>query len=421
MTSPNDVVITGTGLVTPIGIGREAFLASIRDRRSGVRRMEEYANTDPDCVFRIGAPIDDFEGKNYIKPRKAIKAMCREVQTGFAAAQLAAEDAGLEQGSYAPERIGVVYGSELLYCRLEELEEVYRNCIVDGRYNHDLWGERAMADIFPLWMLKHLPNMSACQVGISLDARGPNNTLCHEDVSSYLALIEAANYISRGAADVMIAGGSSSRLNISKQIYRDTSLMSRRLDEPGKAARPFDAGRDGMVTGEGAAALVLESRGHAESRGAKILAQVGGYGRTCATRADSSIATAIVRSIESAIRTSELDQSDLAYVSAFAAGTVDNDALEAQAIRQTLGDIPVTALKSYFGFIGAGCGAVELAAATLALDTGEAPVTLNYEQPDQSCPVKVICEQPLKVQQPAVLVAGNSYAGQAVSVVLKSA
>jgi 3-oxoacyl-[acyl-carrier-protein] synthase II len=277
-----------------------------------------------------------------------------------------------------------------------------------------------MADIFPLWMLKHLPNMAACQVGISLDARGPNNTICLEDVSSLLAFIEAANYISRGAADIMIAGGTSSRLNISKQIYRDTNLLSRRLDDPGKASRPFDAGRDGMVTGEGAAALVLESRNHAQARGAKILATVAGYGRTCSTGGNDTIGSAISRSMQTAIQSSGIEKSDLAYASAFAMSTVENDAVEARAINHVLGETPVTALKSYIGFIGAGAGAVDMAAAALALETGEAPVTLNFEQPDDSCPVNVIRAQPLKLQKPAALVTGNSFAGQAVSIVLSA-
>lgn len=420
MAVSRDVVITGTGLVTPIGIGRDAFLSSLNDRRSGVREMQEYAGTAEDCPFRIGASIDDFDAKQFVNPRKAIKAMCREVQTGFAAAQIAADEAGIVPGSFAPERLGVVYGSELLYCRLEELEEAYRNCMVDGEYDNDRWGERSMADIFPLWMLKHLPNMAACQVGIALNAQGPNNTICHDEASGLLALIEAAEYISRGAADVMIAGGSSSRLNITKQIYRDPKQLSRRIDQPQQACRPFDAGRDGTVIGEGAGAVVLESREHAQSRGARILARIAGHGRTCATRADASASAAITRSIQSAVRTAEMAAEDLGYASASAKGIVAEDAVEATAIRDSLGDIPVTALKSYFGFTGSGAASIELAAAVLAVETGTAPATLNYQRPDPSCPVNVIVDQPLRLTKPAAVVVGGSPFGPAVSVVLCS-
>ena len=135
-----------------------------------------------------------------------------------------------------------------------------------------------MSELYPLWMLMYLPNMVACHIGIAHDARGPNNTICQGEASSLLALIEAALIIERGHADVMITGGSSSRMTATSMLYRGMDQLSRRIDTPETACRPFDATRDGAVNGEGAATFVLEREEFAAARGAKILARVTGWG-----------------------------------------------------------------------------------------------------------------------------------------------
>ena len=165
-----------------------------------------------------------------------------------------------------------------------------------------------MSELYPLWMLMYLPNMVACHIGIAHDARGPNNTICQGEASSLLALIEAALIIERGHADVMITGGSSSRMTATSMLYRGMDHLSRRIDSPQSACRPFDATRDGAVNGEGAATFVLEREEFATARGAKILARVTGWGMTFASP-DSRTFThgqAIQRSIEKMLATSQL-------------------------------------------------------------------------------------------------------------------
>ncbi len=273
-----EVVITGVGVVSPIGIGKDAYWKSMLAGRSGVGPLTLPPGSD--LPVRFGGEVKDFDGKHFVKPRKSLKVMCREIQIGYAAAVLALHDAGVSAGKVDPDRFGVVLGSEMFYCDLEELADAYRKCVFDGQLHPEMWGAGAMSDLYPLWMLKYLPNMVACHIAITEDARGPNNTITLDEVSSLLALVESVCYIQRGAADVMVAGGQGSRINLTRILYRGDVYWSHRNEEPHRACRPFDAHRDGGVIGEGAGAFILESRRHAEARGANILARVLGFGRS---------------------------------------------------------------------------------------------------------------------------------------------
>ncbi|MHB8863871.1 MAG: beta-ketoacyl-[acyl-carrier-protein] synthase family protein [Pirellulaceae bacterium] len=421
MGSRSSVVITGVGVVSPIGIGHAAYWNSMSHQRSGVGRLESAALAD--LPLGIGAAVKDFDGKAYVKPRKALKVMSREIQTGFSAANLAVEHAGLEAGHIPPDRTGVVFGSEMLYCEPEEMLAVYRRCIDDGTFHFERWGTHFASEMYPLWMLMYLPNMIACHIGIAHDARGPNNTICQGEVSSLLALIEAAGMIERGQADIMLSGGSSSRLGITPMLYRGVDRLSRRIDTPETACRPFDATRDGTINGEGAAAFVLEREEFAAARGATILARIVGWGMACGAKNSSAFphGQAIERSLEQGLAMSGLSPGDVGHVNAHAGGSVEDDPLEAQAICAVLGDVPVTAPKSYFGNLGSSGGAVEMAASVLGLHHGLIPATLNYSVPDPACPVNVVAGQTRQATQPSAALLNQSSTGQAVCVVLAGA
>jgi 3-oxoacyl-[acyl-carrier-protein] synthase II len=418
MTDSGDVVITGLGVVSPIGIGKDAYWKSMLEGRSGVGPLTVAVGSD--LPVKIGGEIKGFDAKQFVKPRKSLKVMCREIQTGYAAAMLALQDAGVSAGKVDPDRFGVVLGSEMFYCDLDELADAYRKCVVDGQLRPDLWGAGAMSDLYPLWMLKYLPNMVACHIAITEDARGPNNTITLDEVSSLLAVIESVCYIQRGAADVMIAGGQGSRVNLTRIMYRGDEYWSHRNDEPARACRPFDAQRDGTVIGEGAGAFILESRRHAAARGANILARVLGFGRSFdRVPGHHAVGTdGFRRAIEGALTSAGLGAADIGHVNAHGSGMIEGDRFEAQAIRSCLGDVPVTAPKSYFGCLGAGTGAVEMAASVLAIATGLLPATLNYEFPDPACPVNVVRGQPLPVGKRTAVVLNQSETGQTAAVVL---
>lgn len=418
MAPRQEIVITGVGVVSPIGIGREAFAAGLAACRSGVRRLPLFDRSD--LPLPVGAAVADFDAKRYVRPRKSLKVMSRDIQFAFAAADLGRADAGLVGEAVDPDRLGVVFGADLMPCELSEVETAYRACTVDGHFDFHRWGPAAMAEVFPLWMLKYLPNMPACHIGIAQDARGPNNSVTLDEVSSLSAVAEALRVIERGHADVMIAGGVGARIH-PVIIFRGDSLRPTcREQDPARMCRPFDAERRGMVNGEGAAAFILESRRHAEARGARICARILGYASTFEARRNGEPLSgrAIRQAIRGALSDAGLPPAAIGHVNASGMSTVHDDRIEAQAIREVLGDVPVTAAKSYFGSIGAGAGAVEMAVSLIALETGSVPPTLNYEQPDPQCPVNVVRGRPLAVSQRIALLLNHVPLGQAVAMVI---
>jgi 3-oxoacyl-[acyl-carrier-protein] synthase II len=391
-----EVVITGIGVVSPIGIGRDAFWDSLDNGRSGIAECEPLAAAR-DVPFRLAGLYKNFDPKQYVQPRKTIKVMCREIQAAYAGAMVAMQDAALAKDQFDPTRMGVVLGSEMFYGELDELIESYRASIHDGVFHAEEWNPHAMKHLFPLWMLKYLPNMPACHIGIVNDARGPNNTIVQGGTSSLLAIQEATMCIERGHADVMISGG-----------------------PPEEAVKPFDQRRDGGIWGEGAALLILESREHAERRGAKILARIAGFSsrNEPGTRSHTITGRAIRASIAAALQSAGMTPGDIGHVNANAGGWVDQDRVEAQAIQAELGDIPVTAPKSYFGDLGASTGAVELCASLLALEHSRVPRTLNYQQPDPQCPVNVVRDASLPVDKKTALVLSQNEQGGAAAIIL---
>jgi 3-oxoacyl-[acyl-carrier-protein] synthase II len=270
-------------------------------------------------------------------------------------------------------------------------------------------------------MLKYLPNMAACHISIAHDARGPNNSIVEGGASSLLAVAEATAAIERGHADAMLAGGSGSTVSFGCLPFRGWEQLTKWHGEPAGASRPFEARRSGLVPGEGSGMLLLEKREHAEKRGAPILARIAGYARGYEPPGDpwkKRTGQAIKNSIEAALKAAKMTSADVGHVNAHGDSSIENDRIEAQAIRATLGDVPVLALKSYFGDLGAGSGLVELIGSVLALRNDQLPATLNYEQPDPTCPVNVLREKVAPVGKPVAVVLNQSNTGQAAAVVI---
>ena len=261
MSGSRDIVITGIGIVSPIGIGSEPFWEALATGTSGIRPVDLFDASS--LKVKFGGQIPDFDPKLYVRPRKSLKVMSREIQLGFAAADLAIQDAGITEWSLDPERFGVVFGNDMIYADLEDLETTYRRSRVDGQFDFQAWSEAIHEEVHPLWLLKHLPNMTASHIAIAHDARGPNNSIVLGDVSGLLGLAEAASVIARGWADVMLVGGTGCRLHPTALVAPGDSLLSHRADDFTKACRPFDRDRDGLVNGEGAGTIVIESRAHA--------------------------------------------------------------------------------------------------------------------------------------------------------------
>ena len=416
MADRHDILITGVGVLSPIGIGCDAFWSALVAGRSGVRPLAMFDTSA--LSVRFGGQVVDFDPRLYVRPRKSLKLMSRDIQLGFAAAELALADAGISAGSVAPERFGVVFGGDMIYAEPEDLESTYRRSVERGGFSFPVWAEAIQEELHPLWLLKHLPNMTASHIAIAHDARGPNNSIVLAEVSSLLAVSEAAAVIGRGWADVMLCGGTGSRVHPTAIVSRGESRLSHRLDDCRRASRPFDRDRDGMVNGEGAGVFVLESRCHAEARGARPRGRVLGAASRCDPRArahgfDGSSVRQAIRGVLAAAR---LQAEEVGHVNAHGLSTIDMDRAEAAAIVAELGAVPVTAPKASFGNLGAGSGAVELAASILGIGRGLVPQTLNYEAADPACPVNVVHDEPLAGRPPTVLALNACSMGQAVAV-----
>ncbi|MDZ4658323.1 MAG: beta-ketoacyl-[acyl-carrier-protein] synthase family protein [Bythopirellula sp.] len=406
-----EVVITGMGIVCPLGIGRDAIWSAIESRTSGVRTIPRLAEARFPITF--GGELADFDGKQYVQPRKSLKVMCRETQQAFTAAELAWADAKLPEAKVDPERLGVVLGANVFRSEMDELVALYRATGDNGQFDFGRW-EAAFKELYPLWMLKYLPNMSACHIGISKDARGPNNTIVEGDVSALLAIIEATDTIARGHADVMLTGATGSLLSWVDVCWHGGARMSRNNADPAGACRPFDAQRDGFAMAEGSAVFVLESLAHAEQRGAKVLGRILGHGRRAekVTPGTSLTGQSIAQAIKGALDMGHVSPSEVGHVNAHGLGTIDDDAAEAWAIEETLGDVPVTGLKGFLGSGGASCGAVELAISLLAMEKNVVPPTLNCENP--AFPLNVATNIQF-TRSPAFLKLNHKHTGQAVA------
>jgi 3-oxoacyl-[acyl-carrier-protein] synthase II len=267
-------------------------------------------------------------------------------------------------------------------------------------------------------MLKYLPNMLACHVAILQNAQGPNNSITEGDVGGLLALGEAARLLRRDLADYFLVGGADSKINPLSMVRQTLfNHLSCRNDAPEKASRPFDRRRDGVVVGEGAGVLALESLEHAQKRGATILAEVVGFGaafdRGCK-------GPGVARAIRAALSQAQLTPDDIDHVNAQGLSSIRADIWEANGLREIFADraVPVWAVKSFMGNLGASSGVVELTASVLAMRQGVLPPTLNYEEPDPACPVSVNTRH-RDISRPHFLKVGFTEMGQCAAVVCR--
>jgi 3-oxoacyl-[acyl-carrier-protein] synthase II len=405
------VVITGMGLISPVGSSNQALWEALSSGRSGVGRLEavpsQFLPTHVAAEAReFTGDIENFgplekEQKKAI--RKGLKVMCRECQMGVAGAQLALSDAGLVigNGKYDPERTGCIFGADYMLTMPEEFSAGINRCRnPDGKFDYDRWATEGMPQLSPLWLLKYLPNMPASHVAIYNDLRGPNNSITHREAAANLAIGEAYRTIIRGSADIMLVGATGTRVHPMKTVHAiQTEELAGNGVEPAKASRPFDRNRTGMVIGEGAGAIVIEELATAKARGATIYGEIVGHGsshvsdKNCVARRDVALANVMRKSLDAA----DMSAAEVGHIHAHGLSTRVCDIDEAKAIREVFGEaadkVPVTAAKSYFGNLGAGSGMIELIASVLSLGNGRLFPILNYETPDPECPVAAVRSQ----------------------------
>lgn len=425
------VVITGLGVVSPLGMGPEAFWSALSKGETGVHVVGPEATAAPG---HVGAQVPGFSEevtKEAMpkKQRKFVRVMCREIELGVVAALSAVTQSGMDLEQIDHDRFGVDFGANLMFSPPNVLQDAcwsVTDSTPDGpKFDYDRWGEHGMKVLEPLWLLKYLPNMPACHIGIAVDARGPNNSLTLDDASGNLAVGEASRIIQRDRADIMIAGTTGTKLHPVKTMHAALwHDLANGQGPPETWCRPFDARRTGQVVAEGACAVILETPEHAESRGATVYGEVLGMGSSNATRRDGTadIATAVANAVRAALRDARVEASDVGHVNAHGVAIAAVDIAEAEGIRQVFPKgVPVTGLKGYIGNAGAGAGVQELVGSLLALRAGVIPKTLNCDEVDPKCAIDVVRESHRPTDNRLFVNVNVTRAGQASALVVRAA
>ncbi|MCU0621581.1 MAG: beta-ketoacyl-[acyl-carrier-protein] synthase family protein [Gemmatimonadales bacterium] len=376
------IVITGIGIICPIGTGVAQVRAGLRRRTSAVRGITRF---DP-SPFRshVAGEVDDFRPGDFLDLRRA-RRLDRFSQFTLAATRLALEDAALDLAREDRDRVGAMMGTAL--AGVAKAEEEHGHFVAGG-----------VREVDPALALSVFAGAASCNIAIDFGVSGPNSTNGMSCASGAIAIGDAVRTIQRGDADVMLAGGAEAPLApLCFGAFAIIRAMSTRNDDPAHASRPFDAARDGFVMAEGAAVLVLEERGRAVARGAPIYAEVAGYGTTndahhmTQPRPDGHQAA---RAMAQALADAHVGPADVGYVNAHGSSTPLNDPTESGAIRQLFGarvaTLPVSGTKGYYGHALGASGAFEAAICALASRDRWLPPTVNLVEADPACDLNLL-------------------------------
>ena len=411
MANERRVVVTGLGAITPLGIGTERYWQGLLAGRSGVSRVEDF-----DCsaiATRIAAQVKDFRPEDYLD-RKEVKRMDRFAQFAAAASKMAVADAGLPITDETRARVGVFIGSGI--GGIATFEEQHRKLIEGG-----------LGRVSPFFIPMMIANMGTGNVAKLLGAQGPSETAVTACATSTNSLGDAYLVIKRGEADAIVAGGAEAAVvPISMAGFSNMKAMTTRNDDPEHASRPFDIGRDGFILGEGSGILILEEIETARSRGAKIYAEIIGYGMS--NDAYDMVHPApegagAARAMTAALRSACLQPEAVGYINAHGTSTPAGDVLEVQAIKSVFGPharrLAVSSTKSMTGHLLGAAGAVEAIATTLALQQGLLPPTMNLETPDPECDLDFVPNKAREQQVDIALSNSFGFGGHNATLVFK--
>ncbi len=378
------VVITGMSAITPIGIGLQKFWTGLLEGRSGIAEIARFDASD--YTSKIAGEVKDFDVTSYID-RKEARRMDRFTHFAVAGAVMAVEDAGIKTDGIDPDRAGIILG-----CGIGGMESLENT----ARVLH----EKGPGRVSPFFVPMMIGNMAGGQAAITLGFKGPNVTLVSACASSTHAIGDAFKTVQRGDAEVMVTGGTEASITpLALAGFCSMKALSTRNDEPQKASRPFDGARDGFVMSEGAGLLVLESLEHAQKRGARIYAEVLGYGAT----ADAHHITApapggegAARAMRIAISDAGLTIDDVDYINAHGTSTELNDKYETMSIKSVFGNkVPlVSSTKSMTGHLLGAAGGIEMVATAFVVKNDIIPPTINYENPDPECDLDYVPNKP---------------------------
>ncbi|HWN92423.1 MAG TPA: beta-ketoacyl-ACP synthase II [Verrucomicrobiae bacterium] len=405
------VVMTGVGAVTPVGNTAEEFWAALLEGRSGIGAITRFDATG--YATRIAGEVKGFDPLKYID-KKDDRKFDRFLKYAVTCAAMAVEDAGIQTDRVDASRFGVLVGSGI--GGLETLLENFETLRTKGP-------DRVSPFFIPMIII----NMASGVIAMRFGAKGPNSSVVTACATGNHAIGEAMRIIERGDADVMIAGGSEAIIvPLTIAGFSQMKAMSTRNDEPTKASRPFDAGRDGFVCGEGGGVVVLESLEHARQRDARIYAEMVGYGMT----GDAHHMTApdpegdgAARAMAAALRDGGLEPSAVGYINAHGTSTPYNDKFETIAIKRVFGEhakkVPISSTKSMTGHLLGAAGGIEAIATAFAIHHGVLPPTINYETPDPDCDLDYIPNQARKQEVEVALTNAFGFGGTNATLALK--
>ncbi|WP_026961717.1 beta-ketoacyl-ACP synthase II [Alicyclobacillus herbarius] len=405
------VVITGLGAVTPLGNDVSTFWDNLVAGRSGISRIESFDVSN--LPVQIAGQVKEFEVEKYLDPKEA-RRIDRFAQFAIAAAAQALKDSGLDINGENADRVGVYIGSGI--GGIQTLLE-----------NHIVLRERGPRRVSPFMIPMMIANMASGHVSILTGARGPNSASVSACATSTNAIGDAYKIIERGAADAMLAGGSEAAIvDLAIAGFANMKALSTRNDEPTRASRPFDKDRDGFVMSEGAGVLMLESLEHALARGARIYAEIVGYGMSgdayhiTATPPDGSGA---YRAMREALRDAGLRPEDVDYINAHGTSTELNDKSETLAIKELFGEhayrLAISSNKSMIGHMLGAAGGVEAVATVKTLVEGILPPTINYETPDPECDLDYVPNQARQAQPRVAMSNSFGFGGHNAAIILK--
>ena len=395
----NRVVVTGLGPITPIGTGRDSFWKALRTSQSGVQRVDHLIDLS-DIDVRIGAPVLDFDPVEYMDKRQA-RRIDRASQLALAATRLALSDARVAPEALQSERTGVVVGTGI--GGMQTLEDNFSSLLKGGPRR-----------VSPFFVPRFMPNAMAGEIAIAYGFRGPNFGIVSACASAAHATGISAELIRSGLLDFVVTGGAEAvLLRTTYAGFVRMGALSKRNEQPERASRPFDRDRDGFVIGEGAGVLILEEREHARSRGARIYAELMGFGMSAdATHitAPAEDGSGAARAIAAALAQAEIDPAQVDYINAHGTSTSLNDVAETRAIKHALGErasqIKISSTKSQIGHLLGAAGGVETVATLLSMEHGFIPATLNFEHRDPECDLDYT---PESVEQPIHVALCNSF------------
>ncbi|MCD4831854.1 MAG: beta-ketoacyl-[acyl-carrier-protein] synthase family protein [Anaerohalosphaeraceae bacterium] len=429
-------VITGLGAITPLGLSYKDLWSRLCEGRSGIDTIKAFDASGFTC--QIAGEVGDFKIRDHIQKsqRKTTKLMSRDIELAIIASNEAFADAGLvtratdeANVTINPAKTAICLGAGLISCDLIELAPAVAKSISDGKFDIRKWGKDGLDALTPVWLLKYLPNMLACHVGITHDIQGPSNTITCAEVASLLAIAEATQIIQRGSAEMALAGGGEAKVNpmvLIKQCLNKRAIADYDGD-PQDACRPFDAKAGGSVFGEAAANVIIESAEAAEKRGAKIYAELAGLGQSNSLNADyrhlEKNGKGLQIAIEEAISQAGISPEEIGLIIPHGSAIACDDTAEATAIYNATNgkaeNISTLPTKSMVSNTGAAGGAIDVIAACCAMEAGVIPAAKNFNTPADGCKLNIPLK-PVEKKIKYALCCGYTYGGQTAAVILKN-